>query len=130
MQTSPRTYAYKGTVTLQFSEKIYQLLRMEDLSTMLENITSGNFADKVKISGGDLAIKNVDVSGGTITFDFEHVTVGATITIFKDGSISDAYSNVNGQGARLVLKFVVDTTEGFLESFTEPRFEISWVSGD
>lgn len=130
LQTSPRTYAYKGTVTLQFSEKIYQLLRMEDLSTMLENITSGNFSDKVKISGGDLAIKNVDVSGGTITFDFEHVTVGATITIFKEGSISDAYSNVNGQGARLVLKFVVDTTEGFLESFTEPRFEISWVSGD
>lgn len=130
LQTSPRTYAYKGTVTLQFSEKIYQLLRMEDLSTMLENITDENFAEKVKVSGGDLTIKNVDVSGGTITFDFEHATVGATITIFKDGSISDAYSNVNGQGARLVLKFVVETTEGFLESFAEPRFEISWISGD
>ena len=130
LQTAPRSYAYKGTVTLQFSEKIYQLLTQEDLSTMLENINNGNFADKVRISGGDLRILNVDVSGGTITFEFEHVTVGATITIFKEGSISDAYSNINGQGARLVLKFVVDTTEGFLESFSEPRFEISWVSGD
>ncbi|MBR3704556.1 MAG: hypothetical protein IKM11_03600, partial [Oscillospiraceae bacterium] len=130
LQDAPRSYAYKGTVTLQFSEKIYQLLRMEDLSTMLENITSDNFAEKVRLSGGGLVIANVDVSSGTITFDFENVTVGATITIFKDGSISDAYSNVNGQGARLVLKFVVETAQGFLENFAEPRFEISWVSGD
>lgn len=130
LQDAPRSYAYKGTVTLQFSEKIYQLLRMEDLSTMLENITSDNFAEKVRLSGGGLGIANVDVSSGTITFDFENVTVGATITIFKDGSISDAYSNVNGQGARLVLKFVVETAQGFLENFAEPRFEISWVSGD
>ena len=130
LQTAPRSYAYKGTVTLQFSEKIYQLITKEDLSTMLENINNGNFADKVRISGGDLRILNVDVSSGTITFEFEHVTVGATITIFKEGSISDAYSNVNGQGARLVLKFVVDTTEGFLESFSEPKFEVNWVAGD
>ncbi len=130
LQTTPRAYAYKGTVTLQFSEKIYQLITKDDLSTMLESINDGNFADKVRISGGDLEILNVDVAGGTITFGFQHVTVGATITIFKEGSISDAYSNVNGQGARLVLKFVVDTTEGFLENLSEPRFEISWVSGD
>ena len=130
LQDAPRSYAYKGTVTLQFSEKIYQLIRKEDLSTLLEGITDENFADKVKVSGGDLKISNVDVSGGTISFDFENVTVGATITIFKDGSISDAYSNVNGQGARLVLKFVVETTQGFLESFAEPRFEISWIAGD
>ena len=130
LQTAPRTYAYKGTVTLQFSERIYQLITKDDLSTMLESINNGNFADKVRVSGGDLRILDVDVSGGTITFAFEHVTVGATITIFKEGSISDAYSNVDGQGARLVLKFVVDTTEGFLESFSEPRFEISWVSGN
>lgn len=97
---------------------------------MLENITDDNFADKVRLSGGDLAISDVDVSGSTITFDFEHATVGATITIFKDGSISDAYSNVNGQGARLVLEFVVEATQGFLESFVEPRFSIRWVSGD
>lgn len=130
LQTAPRSYAYKGTVTLQFSEKIYQLITKDDLSTMLENINSGNFADKVRVSGGDLRIVDADVSSGTITIEFEHVTVGATITIFKEGSISDAYSNVNGQGARLVLKFVVDTTEGFLETFSEPRFEVSWVSGD
>ena len=132
LQDAPRSYAYKGTVTLQFSEKIYQLLRMEDLSTLLETITSANFAEKIGISdgGGDLTVKNVDVSSGTITFAFEHVTVNNTITIFKDGSISDAYSNVDGQGARLVLKFIVETTQGFLDSFVEPRFEVSWVSGD
>lgn len=130
LRDEPRNYAYKGTVTLHFSEKVYQLLRLEDLSTMLENITDDNFADKVRLSGGDLAISDVDVSGSTITFDFEHATVGATITIFKDGSISDAYSNVNGQGARLVLEFVVEATQGFLESFVEPRFSIRWVSGD
>ncbi len=130
LRDAPRNYAYRGTVTLQFSERIYQLIRQEDLSTILEAITSENFAEKVRLAGGDLTITDVDVSSGTITFDFEHATVGATITIFKDGSISDAYSNVNGQGARLVLKFVVDTTQGYLESFVEPRFEISWVAGD
>ena len=130
LQTAPRSYAYKGTVTLQFSERIYQLITQEDLSTLLESISDENFADKVRISGGDLEILNVDVAGGTITFDFRHVTVGATITIFKEGSISDAYSNVDGQGARLVLKFVVETTEGFLENLVEPKFVVSWVSGN
>ena len=129
-QLSPKAYAYKGTVTLQFSETIYQLLRMADLSTRRENVTSNNFAEKVKYSNVDLKIFNIDVSGSTITFDFENAAAGTTITIFKDGSISDVYGNVSGQGARLVLKFVVVTQKGVLEEIFDPHFEIDWISGD
>ncbi len=127
---TPARYAYKGSVTLEFSEEIYQLLTNADLSTTLNPIKTGDaFKNAVSVVGGDLAIKNVKVSKGTITFDFVHATVGSTITIFNSGSLSDAYSNVSGQGARLVLKFVVDGESGFLGSLANPRFEINWVKG-
>lgn len=129
---TPKAYAYKGTVTLQFSEVIYQLAKnQEDLNTDPVKITDDNFADLVKVVGGHLNIKNVDVSGQTITFDFEHAIVGSTITIFEDGSIADVYSNVNGQGARLVLRFEIPTEGmGYLTTFSEPRFKIIWIEGN
>lgn len=129
---SPKSYAYKGKVTLQFSETIYQLLKDQDnLDSKLVKVTSENFLNLIDAEFYDLNITNVKVSGQTITFNFEHALIGATITIFRDGSIADAYSNVNGQGARLVLKFVLPSDGmGYLESFSEPCFEVIWIEGD
>jgi len=84
---------------------------------------------------GGVQLSNVQVSGSTITFDYARASKNCSITIFKDGSISDGYDNVARQGASLVLTFVLTTKTEYkvngkdqtMEVF-DPHFEVKWVS--
>lgn len=133
LSTDPRNYYYKGSVTITFSERIYMLKKKTDdnnvdssVETERVYIDEKNFKDYVTARG--LELLGVSVSGGTITIDFRHATIGSSIVIFKDGSICDAAQNVMTQGARLQLTFVVGEADmGFLDNFGEPTFEVKWI---
>lgn len=106
-----RAYVYQGTVILDFSEAITRLYTDEAGNRLWEPVDNNfDFDGYVEKTGG-VRIENVNVNGSTISFDFHDATIGSSITIFKDGSISDAYSNVSGQGSRIQLTFTVEENE-------------------
>lgn len=126
---------YRGSVQIDFNEKIY-MLRDDDDSLVPTPIditkkdTNGNyteFMNNIRYSDG-LIVGNVSLTGDSIKFYVWGAKVGSSITLFNTGSICDAYGNVKGNGARLVLTFNVGASDmGFLEGFVQPYFEIKWV---
>lgn len=122
----PRQYVYKGKATITFNEEIYLLEKSGDgLKTDAKKVT--NFTNSVIANG--LTITNAIISNGTIDFEFEDAQYGATIIIFKSGSICDASQNVREEGgARLKLTYVLGEGTRFLDTLKTMKFEGEWIN--
>ena len=121
---------YRGSVQIDFNEKIFMLRDDDDsLVPVPIDITAAEFkfGDNITVSEG-MIVGTPKLKGDSIQFYVWNAKVGSSITIFNTGSICDAYGNVKGNGARLVLTFNVGASDmGFLEGFVQPYFEIKWV---
>lgn len=106
---APRNYAYKGTVTIEFDEPVYQLVVESGNKKTLVELTKNNLVSTLATSGGTLKLSTNTV-GSVITLNFEGATEGASIYFFRNGTISDAYSNAHPMGQRLKLTFDTQRT--------------------
>jgi hypothetical protein len=119
-QTDPSSYAFKGTITISFDEKIYQLID-ENGKKELKDVTVDSLKDQLSVTGATVTAKQV---GSTIMLDYLGATEGAQIVFFNNGSISDADSNSHGGGQKLILTF--RTMGDGLVQVADPHWEASW----
>lgn len=103
-EKNPRQYAYKGTITLEFDEPVYQLIVDTGNKKTLIKLDEQGMEKAIGTSGGTLKIK-VEQVGSVIRLSFEGATDRASIFFFNQGTISDAYSNAHPSGKRLKLTF-------------------------
>lgn len=140
---NPDSYAYRGTLTLNFTEEIYCMMS-KNFGTKPEPVDTEFLKTYLDCDGGimiDAPLGSttdfgVEVKGSKITVNFTHAmtnpTGGSTITFFDQGSICDQASNVRG---KLVLTFTIEyTTQTKInadgkkveERIAVPTFQISW----
>ena len=104
---------YKGTLTLVFSEVVYWIPEDRDTSKICAVVEKNGVSDDPKTEDGKLipgktsmlahmggnvgTLKTMsnasDTATNTFTFDYIGVRVGNTLTLFKDGFISDRWGN-------------------------------------
>ncbi|MCI8477805.1 MAG: S-layer homology domain-containing protein [Oscillospiraceae bacterium] len=133
-QNNPLSYTYNTEITLYFNERIYLLIDQGNNNKQLVEINKSNIEQHLLMPGtvGINDDKTI-VGDGTIRLSLSKLEQGNTITLFRDGSIADAYSNSNAQGARLQLKFnvmnsVPDPIEGDPDHVRyEPTFTYEWI---
>lgn len=127
-QKSPASYKYKGSVTVEFSERIYVLITQNGQKNLIE-LNGKNLVENLDLGYG-LKVTSTRPSspvGSIVTLEFEGATQGTTITFFRDGAISDSNSNTNPNGTHLKLTFNTRHTAGNLENIYDPQWEATWT---
>lgn len=126
---NPYNYSFSGSVSLSFTEQIYQLSTATTGGLpKREEITSANFESKVTKSDG-VTITNVSVNKGTIYFEFSGASLTSFIVIFSDGSICDANENTNQTGgARLQLSFGLSDKVDDSLGYKKPQWNWEWTN--
>ncbi len=137
-QDNPHLYTYSGTVTISFSEPIYQLLTVggvPQLKGVIVNWDTSGTSDPSKhvnilsILGGSLSNRITpgiftNAPSTDITLAFNKIHHNESLRLFNAGFISDASSNTNGK--TLVLTFKTSSNMGFLGEVAQPAFEYTW----
>ncbi len=126
----PNYYYYKGSININFSEKIYVLQTDASGKKNLIELTSDTLDDHLAIAGNDELKVTPTKIGSTITLKFSGARHGDTITFFSDGSISDASSNTVNSGQKLTLTFNAYRQEeaGSLVNLYAPGWEATWTN--
>lgn len=129
-QKDPSQYIYKGQVTIEFTEKVYQLLVDQSGKKTLIELTKENLGEKLGLTGDGFKIEVLRV-GSTITLSYEGAMNGYSIFLFEEGAISDANSNSHDQGQRLKLTFDTTMTTKDIDpdaklELPSPGFRATW----
>lgn len=124
----PNYYYYKGSINIDFSEKIYILQTDASGKKNLIELKTDKLVEHLAIAANEeLKITPIKI-GSTITLRFEGARHGDTITFFSDGSISDASSNTVKSGQKLTLRFDAyrQSSSGSLVGLYDPGWVESW----
>lgn len=136
-KTMPNAYTYSGTVTISFSEPIYQLQyvngnrELKGIIVANKDDAANSYVSILNVLGGSLGAQmtpgvNTTQPSSDITLKFDKIHNNASLRLFNTGTISDASSNSTGK--TLLLTFQTTRQLGMVGATVDPAFEYAWMS--
>lgn len=119
---NPGKYLYTGSLTLQFDKPVYRVYEDAPNHYTSELLTTDNAWSHITQAPDGMASQSggIKVKGETIMISFKNVGNGYLFSLFSDGYVGNASSDIGG---KLSLKFVAPFVN---VDQKEPAFEYEW----